>query len=235
MGEVEALVRQARCAVAFTGAGVSTLSGLRDFRGKNGLYREKDAAKMFDLRFFRQDPSYYYREAADLIYGLEGTLPGLVHRRLAEWEAAGWLQAVITQNVDFLHQRAGSRRVVEIHGSPARHHCLDCGAAETYEVIRGRLKAGEAVPRCGCGGVFKPDITFFGEGLPDQAWRDAEALAREADLMLVLGTSLTVYPAASLPERCVDRGGRLVLVNDQPTGLDHRAFLRLGDLEAAFA
>jgi NAD-dependent deacetylase len=141
----------------------------------------------------------------------------------------------VTQNVDYLHQRAGSRRVVEVHGSPAVHRCLACGAQETYEVIRGRLRSGEVVPRCGCGGVFKPDITFFGEGLPARAWEEAEALVSRADLLLVLGTSLTVYPAADLPELCIRSGGRAVLVNDQPTPLDGRMWKRFGDLEAAFA
>jgi NAD-dependent deacetylase len=234
-GELEVLVREAQFAVAFTGAGVSTLSGLRDFRGKNGLYQDFDAQKIFDLDVFADDPSFYYRHTRDFIYGLGDKKPALVHQVLARWEEEGWLKAVITQNVDYLHQRAGSRRVVEIHGSPAVHHCRSCGAAESFETIRDRLASGETVPRCRCGGVFKPDITFFGEGLPPAAWKEAETLARRADLMLVLGTSLTVHPAAALPELCVRSGGKMVLVNDQPTPLDDLAWKRYGDLEAAFS
>jgi len=234
MNELESLVKSARFAVAFTGAGVSTLAGLRDFRGKNGLYNDFDAHKIFDLALFRVDPSFYYRHTRDFIYGLGETAPGLVHKVLARWEAEGFVKAVITQNVDYLHQRAGSRRVVEVHGSPAVHRCQSCGEPASFETIRDRLGE-EEVPRCRCGGVFKPDITFFGEGLPSRAWAEAEALARQADLMLVLGTSLTVYPAAGLPELCLSSGGRLVLVNDQPTPLDSLAWKRYADLEAAFA
>jgi NAD-dependent deacetylase len=238
--ELETLVRNAKFAVAFTGAGVSTLSGLRDFRGKNGLYNDFDASRIFDLALFRTDPGFYYAHTRDFIYGLGEREPGLVHRVLAAWEQAGWLKAVVTQNVDYLHQRAGSRHVVEVHGSPALHHCLGCGAEATFGEIRERLAGKgatppEALPRCRCGVVFKPDITFFGEGLPAAAWAEAERLCRRADLLLVLGTSLTVYPAAGLPELCAASGGRLVLVNDQPTPLDSLAWKRWGDLEAAFA
>jgi NAD-dependent deacetylase len=232
--ELETLVSQAQFAVAFTGAGVSTLAGLRDFRGKNGLYNDLDAQKIFDLDLFLRDPGFYYRHAFDLIYGLGDRQPGLVHRGLARWESQGMLKAVITQNVDYLHQRAGSRRVIEVHGSPSRHHCLSCGNAESYDAIRDRLRSGEAVPRCLCGGVFKPDITFFGEALPANAWEEAETLVRRADLLVVLGTSLTVYPAAALPELSIRSGGRAVLVNDQPTPLDALMWKRWSDLEATF-
>jgi len=237
--KIEPLVCGAQFAVAFTGAGVSTFSGLRDFRGKNGLYKDFDAHKIFDLGLFRTDPSFYYRHTRDFIYGLGDKAPGPVHTQLAQWESAGWLQAVITQNVDYLHQRAGSRRVVEVHGSPAVHRCLSCGAVVSFEEIRDLLAgmggSGDGVPRCGCGGVFKPDITFFGEALPPKAWTEAEALVRKADLILVLGTSLTVYPAAGLPELCVGSGGRMVLVNDQPTPLDSLAWKHFDDLEVVFA
>ena len=239
LSELEALVRQARYPVAFTGAGVSTLAGLRDFRGKNGLYKDFDASRIFDLDLFLVEPSFYYSHTRDFIYGLGERAPGLVHRELARWETEGWLQAVITQNVDYLHQRAGSRRVVEVHGSPATHRCLACGSQASFDQIRnwlaGKRNEPNAVPRCGCGGVFKPDITFFGEGLPPRAWAEAEALVRKADLLLVLGTSLTVYPAAGLPELCVAAGGRMVLVNDQPTPLDSLAWKRYGDLVTAFS
>jgi len=235
VNELESWVREARFAVAFTGAGVSTLSGLRDFRGKNGLYQDFDAQKIFDLEVFAEDPSFYYQHTRDFIYGLDAKKPSVVHQVLARWEDEGWLKAVITQNVDYLHQRAGSKKVIEVHGSPAVHRCLTCGAVESFETIRDRLAAGEIVPRCSCGGVFKPDITYFGEGLPPAAWTEAEALARKADLMLVLGTSLTVHPAAALPELCARSGGRLILVNDQPTPLDHLAWKRYPDLEAAFS
>jgi NAD-dependent deacetylase len=228
-------LREAAFPIAFTGAGVSTLSGLRDFRGKNGLYQDFDAQKIFDLDVFSRDPGFYYRRTRDFIYGLDAKKPSLVHQMLATWETQGLLKAVITQNVDYLHQRAGSRRVVEVHGSPAVHHCQVCGAVESFEAIRARLEASDSVPRCSCGGVFKPDITFFGEALPQRAWTEAEGLARQADLILVLGTSLTVHPAAALPELCVRTGGRMILVNDQPTPLDGLAWKVFRDLEETFS
>lgn len=231
---LETWVREARCAVAFTGAGVSTLSGIRDFRGTSGLYRE-GGERIFDLGWFHRHPEVYYGATRDFIYGLGDHSSSLVHLTLARWEQQGWLKAVITQNVDFLHQRAGSSRVVEVHGTPAVHRCLWCGDVQSFDDVRHRLEVGEAVPHCDCGGVYKPDITFFGEALPEAAWSEAEALCRDSDLMLVLGTSLTVYPAAALPEVCVRSGGRVVLVNNQPTTLDSLAWKRFEDLEAAFS
>lgn len=234
VGDLESWVREARSVVAFTGAGVSTLSGIRDFRGANGLYRE-GGERIFDLGVFQREPEVYYNSTREFIYGLGNHVPSLVHLTLARWERQGWLKAVITQNVDFLHQRAGSARVIEVHGTPALHRCLGCGDVRGFDEIRERLRAGESVPRCPCGGVYKPDITFFGESLPQDAWDEAESLARECDLMLVLGTSLTVYPAAALPEVCAWAGGRLILVNDQPTTLDARAWKRFWNLEDAFS
>lgn len=231
---LEGWVREARLAVAFTGAGVSTLSGIRDFRGTNGLYQE-GGERIFDLEVFHREPEVYYAATREFIYGLGDPAPSLVHLTLAGWEQRGWLKAVITQNVDFLHQRAGSSRVIEVHGTPAIHRCLTCGHQQTFDQIRTRLRAGETVPRCDCGGVYKPDITFFGEALPGRAWDEAEALARECDLMFVLGTSLTVYPAAALPGICARAGGRVVLVNNQPTTLDPLVWRRFSELEAAFS
>lgn len=137
------LLKNASHAVAFTGAGVSTLSGIRDFRGKNGLYKQPETEKMFDTELFRRDPSIYYRLAKDFIYGLDEKQPCVVHRVLADWERKGILSAVITQNIDLLHQKAGSRRVIEVHGSPRFHFCLRCGervpfkaAAETLGGVK---------------------------------------------------------------------------------------------------
>jgi NAD-dependent deacetylase len=235
MQELVAMLQAAQRAVIFTGAGVSTLSGIPDFRGPNGLYQRFDAEKIFDVEYFRRDPSYFYRHARDFIYGLEGRAPNVVHAACARLEQAGRVRGVITQNIDMLHQRAGSRVVHELHGSPALHHCLTCGKAATFAEIRDRLAGGEAVPHCSaCGDVFKPDIVFFGELLPEAPLAAAMALAREADLMLVLGTSLVVHPAASLPQLTLRAGGRIVIVNAGDTPYDNRAALRYDDL-AAFA
>lgn len=232
--DLEALVGSARHLVALTGAGVSTLSGLPDFRGKNGLYSDPEAWKIFDLKTFLADPSVYYRGARSLLYGDHDLSSSLVHHTLALWQTSGRLKALMTQNVDLLHQKAGSTEVIELHGSPRVHHCLDCGAWFDYTIIAGRVRAGDLPPQCPCGGSIKPDITFFGESLPEAAFARAQREASRADLMLVLGTSLTVYPAASLPRVCLRSGGRVVIVNEQPTDLDDEATLVLRSLEDAF-
>ena len=228
-------IRQARHCTALSGAGVSTLSGIRDFRGKDGLYNDFDAEKIFDISWFEKDPSFYYKAAASLIYDVDQKLPSIVHLVLAELEKRGFLKALITQNIDLLHQRAGSSRVIEIHGSPQTHYCLGCAGirmpfAEAANIVR----AGE-LPRCPkCGKVLKPAITFFGESLPVNALQEATGEAQESDLMLILGTSLTVYPAASLPRYTLSNGGEIVIVNNMPTSLDSRAALHFDDLKETF-
>lgn len=176
----------------------------------------------------------YYRAFGPILYGERSYEPNLVHQTLASLEPAT-LRSVITQNVDGLHQKAGSNRVHEVHGSASVHRCRTCGASQTLDDIRHRVLGGELPPRCPCGGVVKPDITFFGEALPQAAFEAAFADASGADLFLVLGTSLTVQPAASLPEVALRRGAKLVIINAQPTPLDEYAALRLWSLEEAFA
>ncbi|HOI23179.1 MAG TPA: Sir2 family NAD-dependent protein deacetylase [Spirochaetales bacterium] len=228
------LIQESRYCIAFTGAGVSTLSGIRDFRGKNGLYQDLNAEKIFDIEVFREDPSFYYRATRDFIYNLDEKKPSVVHRVLATLEGRGLLKAVITQNIDLLHQKAGSKVVIEVHGSPQAHRCQSCGTTMDFANAAALVKAG-ALPRCGrCGGALKPDITFFGENLPSGALRKARDEASQADLMLVLGSSLLVYPAASLPHYTLDSGGDIVVVNDMPTHLDRRAKLKFNDLGPLF-
>ena len=229
-----ALLQSSRACVAFTGAGISTLSGIPDFRGRNGLYKTIDAGRLFDLEQFFRDPSYYYSMSRDFIYNLDQKQPSIVHLVLAALEKAGRLLAVITQNIDLLQQKAGSRQVIELHGSPAIHYCPTDGTTMTYEQVVPIVRAGQ-MPRCSrCSAVLKPAITFFGENLPAQALAEASAIAAKADLMLVLGTSLQVYPAASIPEITLGQGGKLVIVNDMATALDQRADLCLSDLQSAF-
>ncbi len=227
----------AKHCVAFTGAGVSTLSGIRDFRGKNGLYTigDEDYMSMFDIDAFEQDPSVYYRLAKDFIYGLDEKQPSIVHITLAELEKRGFLKAVITQNIDLLHQKAGCTRVIEIHGSPRVHYCLRCADVRMpFEEAAAAVKA-DGMPRCPkCSRVLKPAITFFGESLPMDALRAAQDEAEAADLMLVLGSSLTVQPAASLPRITFSRGSEIVIVNDMETYLDKQAALCFDDLGAVF-
>ena len=235
-------LENARCVAAMTGAGVSTLCGIPDFRGPQGLYKNPDAERIFDIDWFDRDPSIYYRGCRDLVYGLDRFEPGPVHLALKRLEDAGRLDGIITQNIDMLHQKAGSSNVYEVHGSPILHHCRRCGAEKTFSEIRAMIEdAGGLdaldhgyVPRCACGGAFKPDITFFGEPLPEEAFMRSQELAMRADVMLVLGTSLTVYPAAGIPRLTLQHGGKVFIVNAQPTSLDDLAVARLDDL-AKFA
>ncbi|MDR2468813.1 MAG: NAD-dependent deacetylase [Spirochaetaceae bacterium] len=233
--ELYAKLCAAKHAVAFTGAGVSTLSGIRDFRGKNGLYHEIDAEKMFDIDYFEQDPTFYYQSAGTFIYNADEYPASIVHTTLARLETCGLIKTVITQNVDFLHQKGGSTRVIEVHGSPAIHYCLHCpGIRVTFEEAARIVQAG-GFPRCpSCNRILKPAITFFGEALPLDALRAAHAEAEACDLMLVLGTSLTVHPAADIPDSALRRGADIVIINNMPTPLDSAASLKFDELGPVF-
>ncbi len=237
MNEYEKLfdrITNAKHLVAFTGAGISTLAGIKDFRGKDGLYKQKDTEKMFDIDIFYKDPSVYYRLAKDFIYGLDEKKPAIVHTVLAELEEKGFLKALITQNIDLLHQKAGSKNVLEIHGSPTEHYCIQCDHKTSFEEVAKTAKTGE-VPLCPkCARQLKPAITFFGEALPQEVMNQAVNEASNADYMLILGTSLQVYPAASLPAYTLRNGGEIAIVNDQPTQFDSYADFIFDDLEEIF-
>lgn len=220
--------------VIFTGAGVSTLCGIPDFRGPQGLYKQPNAERIFDITWFHRDPTYYYNGCRELIYGLKGITPGPVHRAIVKLEQLGSVTGVITQNIDMLHQKAGSKRVYELHGSPLKHRCLKCGAEATFEEVCQLLETSEVAWCAKCAKPFKPDVTFFGEMLPQGVLESAAALAAQASLMLVLGSSLTVHPAASLPGVTLQNGGDLAIINAQPTPYDHQARYRYHDL-AEFA
>ena len=238
---MEAL-RTANCVGCLTGAGVSTLCGIPDFRGPQGLYKNPDAERIFDIDWFDRDPKIYYRGCAELVYGLNRFEPGPVHRALKLLEDCGRLQGIATQNIDMLHSKAGSTRVFEIHGSPRVHACRRCGATKTFDEIMAMINTNGGVarlgdpyvPTCSCGGVYKPAITFFGEALPEEDFASAQSLAIRSDVFLVLGTSLTVFPAAGLPRLTLQAGGKVFIVNGQPTSLDPYAVARYDDL-AEFA
>ncbi|MDR2864568.1 MAG: NAD-dependent deacetylase [Spirochaetaceae bacterium] len=221
--------------VALSGAGVSTLSGIRDFRGKNGLYQEFDASKIFDIDYFEHDPSYYYKTAGEFIYNADAYPASIVHTCLSELEKKGLIKAIITQNVDFLHQKGGALHVIEVHGSPAVHYCMRCsGIRVPFNQVVEIVKKG-MFPVCPkCNRILKPAITFFGERLPLEAMREAESEASLCDLMLVLGTSLSVYPAAALPETALRHGASIVIVNNMPTSLDRYALMKFDELQPVF-
>ncbi len=231
-------LKESRYCVALTGAGISTLSGIRDFRGKDGIYndgtnQDYDPDLIFDIDYFRQDPSLYYKATRDLIYNLYTRKPSIVHLELARLESIGIIKAVITQNIDMLHSRAGSKNVIELHGSPKIHRCISCEKIFSYDHICDIVQAGE-IPRCdSCAGIIKPDIVFFGEMLDAEKLNKAIQEASRADLILVLGSSLVVQPAASLPLYTREHGS-LVIVNDMPTPLDEIAEARYDDLERVF-
>lgn len=232
------LIRTAKNMTVFTGAGVSTLSGIRDFRGINGVYKEpwhgRAVEDILSLHTFLEEPELFYGWATEFVYCLERFEPSIVHKVLAKLEENQLLKALYTQNIDLLHSKAGNKKVYEIHGSPALHHCLKCHSEYTYYEISPMVLAGK-VPYCDhCGGLIKPDIVFYGEGLNEDLLNQGFADFERSDLVLVLGSSLTVQPAASLPMSAKYSGADIVIVNNQPTNLDQSAVLTFDDLGKVF-
>jgi NAD-dependent deacetylase len=209
------LIRRSERVVALTGAGVSTAAGIPDFRGPKGLYvtRQYDPDTVFDISAFRHNPEPFYEFTRDFLGVIDSLEPTVTHRFLAQLEADGRLVAVVTQNIDSLHQRAGSQRVISVHGDYWTSHCLDCGREYDLDSMEQMVRETD-IPRCSCDGVIKPDVVFYGEAV-----RDLEAAASvigASDLLLVLGSTLVVYPAAFLPEQA---GGDIVVVNRGEVGL----------------
>jgi NAD-dependent deacetylase len=222
-----ALIRERQPCVALTGAGISTESGIPDFRSAEGLWAEFDPFEYGSIQAFRHDPERVWRFYAPRFAMLSGAQPNAAHLALAELERRGLLAAVVTQNIDQLHERAGSADVVEVHGSIRTSTCPRCCAAYGLEEVL-RLLDGAAAPRCPeCAAVLKPDVVFFGELLPAAAIDRATELARSARLLLVVGSTLEVHPVAGLPLETLQAGGSLAIVNLGPTALDDRAELRI--------
>ena len=216
--------------VFFGGAGVSTESGIPDFRSTDGLYSQKfdyPPETIISHSFYLRKPEYFFRFYREKMLPL-GFAPNITHRVLARWEQEGRLSAVVTQNIDGLHQKAGSQRVYELHGSVLRNYCTRCGKFHTAEFIRDH----EGVPKCDCGGTVKPDVVLYEESLDGETLEKSVYAIENADLLILSGTSLTVYPAAGLINYY--RGDRLVLINRDATPYDTRADLvfheSLGDI-----
>lgn len=210
--------------VALTGAGVSTASGVPDFRGENGIWNAEFDPGDFRIERFLSDPAGFW---ADRLKLHEAMFPGEIepnaaHDALAELESRDWLDALITQNTDGLHGAAGSTELFELHGNAHRVVCMDCGAKADADPVRERVREGESPPRCDCGGPLKPDVVLFGESLPDAVFAEARRLAATSDVFLAIGSSLTVEPAASLPKAGA-RDGLLAVCNFDPTPHDDRA------------
>jgi NAD-dependent deacetylase len=207
--------------VFFGGAGVSTESNIPDFRSVDGLYNQKydePPETILSHSYFVRKPQEFFRFYRDKMLYLDAQ-PNAAHKKLAQLEKAGKLTAVVTQNIDGLHQKAGSKAVYELHGSVLRNYCTRCGNSYPVEEI----KNSDGIPRCPCGGIIKPDVVLYEESLDDDTVSGAIHHIRQADLLIVGGTSLAVYPAAGLINYY--RGSRLVLINLQPTPYDSRADL----------
>lgn len=231
MNEMIKLIKDSSYAVAFTGAGVSTFSGLMDFRGENGIGKIMEPEKIFDIRIFNRDPSFFYTHARKLVFDMDNTESSIVHNELVRLEKIGILKALITQNIDMLHQKSGSKNVIEVHGTAETGHCRSCGKEYTYAQVYTFVKEGK-VPRCSdCSGVIKPDITFYGESLPEKAFMKALDASTRADLIIALGSTLVVQPAASFIDSTLSHGGKLIIVNNQPTPYDRYADFIVDDLE----
>ena len=214
-------ISQSRRIVFFGGAGVSTESGIADFRSVDGLYSQTfdyPPEQIISHTFFEQRPEYFFRFYREKMLPL-GFEPNITHRVLARWEQEGKLSAVVTQNIDGLHQKAGSKRVYELHGSVLRNYCVRCGKFHSVELIRDAV----GVPKCSCGGTVKPDVVLYEEGLDQDTVEKSVRAIAEADLLIVAGTSLTVYPAAGLIRYYP--GKRLVLINRDATPYDAYANL----------
>ena len=222
------LIRTRQPCVALTGAGISTESGIPDFRSPTGIWATVDPREFASLSAFRRDPERvwtFYRLRVRMLTEAE---PNAAHRSLAELERRGLLAAVVTQNIDLLHERGGSREVVEVHGSIRSSSCPRCGQRCTLAEVLEQLAGSEAAPRCpACATILKPDVVFFEEMLPVDAIDRAYELARQAGLLLVVGSSLEVWPVAELPSVTKAAGGEVAIVNVGPTSFDGGAVLKI--------
>jgi NAD-dependent deacetylase len=218
-----ALVRERQPCVVLTGAGISTESGIPDFRSPEGIWAEVDPFEVASIQAFRGDPERVWGFYRERIHALLEAEPNAGHRALAELERRALVQAVVTQNIDTLHVRAGSRDVVEVHGSIRSATCLACGSSQALDEVLAQLQQRPA-PLCpACGAILKPGVVLFGELLPAEAMRRATELAQGASLMLVVGSSLEVWPVAGLPLEA----GSIAIVNRGPTALDDRAEVKI--------
>lgn len=229
------LLRDASSVVALTGAGISVPSGIPDFRTPGtGLWANVDPMEVAHIDAWRADPARFWRFYGERFQALEDKRPNGAHVVLVELERRGMLDAVVTQNIDMLHRKAGTDELIEVHGTIEHSSCLSCGRAYPLPDVRSRLQAdAQGVPRCDCGEPLKPDVVLFGEFLPDGALERAHELASQADVLLCVGSSLEVHPIAQLPGVTRANGGAVALVTQGPTPFDARAAVKLdGDVVA---
>jgi NAD-dependent deacetylase len=235
------LIRESSCSVALTGAGISVPSGIPDFRTPGeGLWEKVDPMEVAHIDAFRRDPAKFWGFYRPRFQMLGDKEPNGAHRALAALERRGLLEAVITQNIDTLHHKAGSDRVIEVHGSIRTSSCQSCGTSFPLEEVDALFGEDGAVVCRECAGYVKPDVVLFGEFLPERAITEAEELAARAELLLCVGSSLEVYPVAGLPSVTLGRGGRIAVITKGPTPFDREAAVRMdgdvvADLEAMVA
>jgi NAD-dependent deacetylase len=222
---VAELLHKAERVVILTGAGISTPSGIPDFRSEGtGLWSRDEPLEVASLNTFRTRPEKFYAWFRPLAGQIFNAQPNRAHIALAGLESQGHVRSIVTQNIDMLHQKAGSKRVIEMHGTLATLSCTQCfQQVESLPYLKPFVEAGE-IPHCpNCGAVLKPDVILFGEQLPQKAWFEAQRDARACDLMVVAGSSLEVLPAAGLPMQALDRGAHLIIINNSSTYLNVRA------------
>jgi NAD-dependent deacetylase len=227
------LIREAGSTVVLTGAGVSVPSGIPDFRTPGeGLWEKVNPMEVAHIDVFRRDPDRFWHFYSQRFAVLGEKQPNGAHRALAELERRGLIEGVVTQNIDRLHRAAGSERVIEVHGSIDECVCLECGGRVGLDRVLRLLGQHEGAPECdACISPLKPNVVLFGELLPEEALNDAYALAQNADLLIAVGSSLEVYPVASLPRVTLESGGRVALVTQGPTPYDRDAEVKLsGDV-----
>jgi NAD-dependent deacetylase len=231
--ELAELLRDARSVVALTGAGISVPSGIPDFRSPtSGLWADVDPMEVAHIDAWRRDPSRFWHFYGNRFDTLDGKRPNAAHAALAQLESLGVVDAVVTQNIDMLHRKAGTRRLIEVHGTIASSSCLACGDRYPLREVRRRLADDPTgVPRCDCSAALKPDVVLFGEMLPLAAMEEATGLAASADVLLCIGSSLEVWPVAGLAEVTQRSGGAVALVTQGPTPFDDVAAVKLtGDV-----
>ncbi len=217
---------------ALTGAGISTLSGIPDFRGgHNPLWDKFPQEKVFDIDYFKKDPVLFYDFLREILK--KSYESNISHKVFKYLEEKGKLKGIITQNIDGLHQRAGSKAVYELHGSIYKSYCIKCKKKIPYDDFLKKINK-EKVPLCECGGIIRPDVVFFGEVLPDYDLKMAFSLAQSSDLLLIAGTSLVVQPAAYIPTLTLNSGGKVILINRGDTYINDRASLVFEEIKETF-